>query len=355
MEARKKSATSANPKGLAGDPTILTCGTYSSSFLRRAKDFRRVFTSNQVRKLGRKAFRTPWSARLISYIPSRFVNPFPTVLYVGITNDCNLDCVMCRRQHTVIDPGYMSMDLYRAIVDEAATTKAAALFPVGLGEPLLHPEFLPMLEYARGKTIAAINVISNATVLTEEIARGMIEIRVDELHCSVDAIHPRTYARQRRGGKLEEVMENIERFLEIRARHGTDRPALSMRFLRTSINAADQEAFVNYWSSRLSDRDEIRIDQVAPYNKANIERRKRKPYPPCSDLWKMLGIRWDGAYVLCGGLPDNTLGVNARFPDTSIRAVWNCPEFNEVRRKHLRGRKTEVPACKQCITPFFIE
>ena len=315
-----------------------------------------MFSFNPVRVLGRKVFVTPWSAKLVSYLRVlEKINTFPPVMYVGITNDCNLKCIMCRRKMMVKEVGYIEMDLYRAIVDELAEVKAVSLFPMGLGEPLMHPQFLRMLEYARHKEIAQVNVVTNAMLLSEEFARGMIELGLHEVHCSVDTIQRGTYSKIRPGGDLEVVVENILRFVDLRNSRGKEFPRVVMRVIFMPQNKDEHQEYLDFWTARLSPNDMIRIGRRSKFTKANIEKRLRDPYPPCSDLWKSMGIRWDGKFVLCGGNPDNTLGLDAFFPERSIRDVWNSDHFNRMRRMHLRGRKMEIPSCGKCISPFYIK
>jgi len=98
--------------------------------------------------------------------------PFLTTYYMYITGGCNLACQHCWIAPTFEKDGgsgeCLDFDLYKLAVDEG--------IPLGLkqvkftgGEPLLHPDFMKMADYATEKGIRAW-METNGTLLTAEIA-----------------------------------------------------------------------------------------------------------------------------------------------------------------------------------------
>ena len=52
-------------------------------------------------------------------IRTRFTSPFPAIVHVELTNECNLDCPMCARTTSMTRPvQHMPDTMFRRVVDE---------------------------------------------------------------------------------------------------------------------------------------------------------------------------------------------------------------------------------------------
>jgi MoaA/NifB/PqqE/SkfB family radical SAM enzyme len=150
----------------------------------------------------------------------------PTFLQIEPVGQCNLRCAMCpisqRRDGTPWGPpAFIELDSFRRIVDEAGGVHELQL--QGLGEPMLHPRFFDMVEYA---TLAGIRVSTNtnATLLTEARAHRCVTSGLDALHVSIDGATAGTYEAIRRGARFARVVRNLERLMAARARLASDHP-----------------------------------------------------------------------------------------------------------------------------------
>ena len=61
----------------------------------------------------------------------------PKVVQFGVTNKCNLNCVMCTRDFFNLEEKHMSYSIFKELVDNLQGVKEVIL--TGWGEPLLHP------------------------------------------------------------------------------------------------------------------------------------------------------------------------------------------------------------------------
>ena len=59
-------------------------------------------------------------------------------------------------------------------------------------------------------------MISNGSLITEEVARGMIEAGLDAINISVDAAGKEVFEQTRIGLKYDKVIANIERLVRLR-------------------------------------------------------------------------------------------------------------------------------------------
>jgi len=83
----------------------------------------------------------------------------------------------------------------------------------GFGEPLFHPEIVPMV--AQVKALGApVELITNATLLTPDLSRELITAGLDRLWVSIDGATPESYADIRLGATLPQVLQNLAGFRE---------------------------------------------------------------------------------------------------------------------------------------------
>src|SRR3954468_16266815 len=111
----------------------------------------------------------------------------PEIVQIESTNICNAKCVFCPRDEMHRRQGVMDFDLFRKIVDECATLGITHVRVHNYGEPFLDKQLVEKVRYAKSKGIAEVGMISNGSLITEDIARGMIEAGLDAINISVDA------------------------------------------------------------------------------------------------------------------------------------------------------------------------
>ena len=78
--------------------------------------------------------------------------PYPNRIVLEMTPICNLSCFMCPRHIIGKNPGYMTTELWTAMIDEvAALSKDIKILPFWRGESLLHKKFIQLSKYALDK------------------------------------------------------------------------------------------------------------------------------------------------------------------------------------------------------------
>ena len=132
----------------------------------------------------------------------------------------------------------------------------------GYGEPLAHPEILEMVAAAK-RAGAAVELITNAILLSEPVARRLIELGLDRLWVSIDGATPASYADVRLGDALPQVIDNLARLKDLRALSGADHPQLGIAFVAMQRNIADLPAVVRLGQRLGADR--FSISNVLPH------------------------------------------------------------------------------------------
>ena len=160
-------------------------------------------------------------------------------IYIEPTNRCNLDCRTCMRQEWDTEPGMMSRDLFAKIVKDTRHLPAAPTFFFGgYGEPLSHPDIVWMVKQAKSLQ-ARVELITNGILLSEDLARQLIEAGLDFIWVSLDGATPESYADVRLGAALPQVLDNLSRFYRYRILNHLQSPDLGISFVAMKRNIAD--------------------------------------------------------------------------------------------------------------------
>src|SRR5260370_3600183 len=108
----------------------------------------------------------------------------------------------------------------------------------GLGEPLLNKDLPRMIAHLKARGVYVL-FNTNATLLTSEWSRALIESGLDELRCSIDGADPRTYARIRGAPLLHKIIKNLTTFMRIQKEMASSTPRASIWMTSMKENIAE--------------------------------------------------------------------------------------------------------------------
>jgi Radical SAM superfamily/Iron-sulfur cluster-binding domain len=266
----------------------------------------------------------------------------PEIVQIESTNICNAKCVFCPRDEMHRRQGIMTFDLFRKIVDECAELGITHVRVHNYGEPFVDRELVEKVRYAKQKGIREVGMISNGSLITEPVARGMVEAGLDAINISVDAGGKEIFESTRVGLKYDKVIANIERLVRIRAEQGKRRPKLILSFVRQN-NSLDEQAFIEHWRSIA---DKIHITDL--HNWAGTLHSRSDVNYPCYRPWLTFTVLWDGRVSLCCADFDGRT-VLGDLNSSSIRETWNSEPYRNVRRQHLESGGPDI--CRSCDLP----
>jgi radical SAM protein with 4Fe4S-binding SPASM domain len=266
----------------------------------------------------------------------------PDIVQIESTNLCNAKCVFCPRDEMHRRQGVMDLDLFRKIVDECAALGITHVRVHNYGEPFLDKQLVEKVRYAKQRGIAEVGMISNGSLITEELARGMVEAGLDAINISVDAAGKEIFESTRLNLDYETVVGNIRTLVRVRGELGRRRPRLILSFVRQN-NSADEQAFIHEWGQVA---DKIHITEL--HNWAGTLHGRSDVQFPCYRLWQTFTVLWDGRVSLCCADYDgrNVLGD---LRASTIAEIWNSPAYRAVRRQHLESGGPEI--CRSCDLP----
>jgi len=287
---------------------------------------------------------------------------FPNMIHIEPTNVCNIRCVMCP-QPTIMKrkKGFMSMDLYKKVIDELKDTPAEFVYLHQFGESLLHKNLFDMIKYAKRAGLQT-GFSTNATILTKENSQKLLDASLDCLILSLDGGSEDIYEKYRLGADWKKVEENCFDFMELRKKYNNEKlphvvaQTISMKDNENSIdnlydkfskyNCSFTNKPFNEWGGKVDEINELSTND----NPTDAGNRQR-----CEKPYKLLTIEWDGTVVPCTRFFDNQY-VYGVFPEKSLREIWNGEAAVNFRKSHLSDR-SKVEFCNTCICdgPSFLE
>jgi MoaA/NifB/PqqE/SkfB family radical SAM enzyme len=238
--------------------------------------------------------------------------------------------------------GVMDFELFRKVVDECAGLGITHVRVHNYGEPFLDRELVEKVRYAKSKGIAEVGMISNGSLITEEIARGMIDAGLDAINISVDAAGKEIFESTRVHLKYDEVIGNIRTLARLRNESGRTHPKLILSFVRQN-NSADEQAFIDEWRQIA---DKIHITDL--HNWAGTLNDHTDVQYPCYRLWLTFTVLWDGRVSMCCADFDGR-HIFGDLRSQTIAEVWNDPLYRAARRQHLESGGPGI--CRSCDLP----
>jgi radical SAM protein with 4Fe4S-binding SPASM domain len=266
----------------------------------------------------------------------------PEIVQIESTNICNAKCVFCPRDEMHRRQGVMSVDLFRKIVDECVELGVTHVRMHNYGEAFIDRRLVEKVRYAKERGIKEVGMISNGSLITDAVARGIIDAGLDAINISVDASGKEVFESTRIGLKYDKVIANIERLLQVREELGRRRPKLILSFVRQN-NSADEQAFIEHWKQIA---DKIHITDL--HNWAGTLNRESGVNYPCYRPWLTVTVLWDGRVSLCCADFDGR-HVLGDLNSSTIREIWNSEPYLNARRMHLESGGPEI--CRSCDLP----
>jgi radical SAM protein with 4Fe4S-binding SPASM domain len=279
---------------------------------------------------------------------------FPMMLVLSYVYPCNALCPHCPYTHSNIrkeyrDAPYMPEATFKKIADESGP-HGAYLRISGGGEPMLHPQAVELLVYAKSRG-CKIGLITNGSKFTEENSRALLGAGVDLIEFSVDACDPETYAVVRKGLDWNELLANVKMMLRVREELQSSSKIIGSAVNQTGVDIDEVERFwldigldtlikrkFLTWGTN-TDLDDSRSADAAAYIDTDEV--------PCPFIFERLNIDSRGNVMVCGyDISANTSMGNVN--QQSLRDIWHGPGFQFYRDKHLAGRGKEIGLCASC-------
>ena len=187
-------------------------------------------------------------------------------IYVEPTNMCNLECSTCIRHSWTEPAAHMKSEVYGKIISAIESMPVPpTVFFGGFGEPLFHPEIIPMIQAAKEKS-CRVELITNGVLLHEDMIYALGTAGLDTLWVSIDGATPETYADVRLGDELPAILKNLQKLRLMKYQYGWKNPILGVSFVLMKRNMGDFSKVVDL-SLRTGAR-KLMVSNVLPYTES---------------------------------------------------------------------------------------
>jgi MoaA/NifB/PqqE/SkfB family radical SAM enzyme len=134
----------------------------------------------------------------------------------------------------------------------------------GYGEPLIHPHFVEMVRQAKAAG-AQVELTTNGTLLNTDMAAALVELNLDRLVVSIDAVTPEQYEDIRVHSSFQQVIENLRNLhrLKLRRKGRRGTPRIGLAFVAMKRNAADLAKLP--WLTAHVGAQEILVSNLVPH------------------------------------------------------------------------------------------
>ncbi|OGO93216.1 MAG: hypothetical protein A3F41_07280 [Coxiella sp. RIFCSPHIGHO2_12_FULL_44_14] len=274
----------------------------------------------------------------VPHLPERYL--------LDLATKCNLRCPMCPvwgsednvLQETV--KGVMPLAAAQKVLDEIMRVKPLVQ-PNMYGEPLLAPRLRERIIDMKRRGIA-VAMNTNGLTLDDELAQFFVDVQLDSIFFSIDAVTESTLKKIRGIRKLERIEVAVLKMLQ--ARGEKQYPRVGVSFTEQDDNRHERDAFIHRWVHVV---DCVRIGLLFENGRFK-DMPDPGPRKPCPSIYHTMPIHNDGQVTVCclDGFKQTNMG-NV-FKDGGVEAVWQGKAFQEVRHYHETGQWDKVPFCENC-------
>lgn len=180
----------------------------------------------------------------------------PFDLQIEVTTTCNLRCIMCYGTMPMPPARHLRFDAFQRVVDQIPNLYRVV--PQGIGEPLLNPDLMAMVDYAARRG-CAVDFHTNAMLLTEARATRLIDDGLAALTVSIDAATAETFEAIRPGSRFAQIVENLERLRDMKRARRARFPQLRFHVVAMKPNLAEMPDIL-----RLAHRLDVEMVIISP-------------------------------------------------------------------------------------------
>jgi len=277
--------------------------------------------------------------------------------YIEITEKCNLNCPFCPSSKLGGHRGEMSLATFENVLFHLQG-KVDEIFLHVLGEPLLHPQFLDILN-AVDKSHFKLNLTTNGILISQYADSIFASQALRQINFST---HAYAYLpKEKAFAVLNDTLAFADRLSE-------ERPEVYLNFrlwnetsdaISDAWNASVIKVLSEHFQADLSqEKFSVRHKSFPIKGRLYLHRDSRFTWPSgigeekntgtCHGILDQCAVLFDGTVVPCcldykGNIP---LG---KFPDENFDSIFHSEKAERI-RCGFKNHKLEDPFCKRC--PF---
>ncbi|MBE5857813.1 MAG: radical SAM/SPASM domain-containing protein [Lachnospiraceae bacterium] len=304
---------------------------------------------------------------------------YPLCISIEPSNLCNFKCVMCYHGNNEDDPQAAPLSnakpeiVEKVIEDIKSWTRDGKqviqlIKLYSLGEPLINaqtPEILRMVKEAG--ICKQVEITTNASLLSKEVARKLVDYGLDTLRISVYAVDEKRHIRVTKSKiSPNDIADNVRYLREYRDSIGKKSPRIIAKMFETMTQ--EDEEFVEKYKGIA---DEVGFDKVFridlggadPFENVYGEGKADQFHSDSLQKGSILGykhacrypfthitVRNDGSVICCCSDWRKELLIG-NIMEHSLEHLWNSKTLYNIRKRMLETKGMGWRVCKDCEIP----
>lgn len=292
----------------------------------------------------------------------------PYTVAIDPCNLCNFRCKFCAMQVSKKPQSYkkqiMTFELFTKIIDDLTEfpDKLKILRISGQGEPLLNPNIIEMIEYAKNKNVSdTIEIVTNGSMLEPKLNRRLANSGVDKVRISIEGLSEEDYFKmadikidfnefianirdlhQQSNGKCEICIKTVDA--------ATSTEELENKFYNLFEEICDRifiDKIVPLWSDFQQITNTFHIDEKRGMHGQEINKVRICPFPFYSFI-----INSEGEVTACCADWERKL-VLGDVSKEKLADIWKGKKYREFLITMLQGNKQQYEMCNTCTLPNY--
>ena len=273
------------------------------------------------------------------------ISDFPLNVAIEVTNNCNLNCIMCHNDIMKRPKGYMPMGTYKKIIDEIVKENPHTRIWLDFyGEALLAGwKLYYMVDYAKKRGCTNVCINTNGTLMKQEYADMLLDSNVDYISLDCDGFSEEVYEKIRVNASRDVFYNNVEYLLAEKKRR--NHPVIvDIKVIDMPENHHEIDQIVDYWQKRGAWTAVRRCGEWVSNGGGQSDSKNRIA---CGISVGVAAISWDGNVAGCAWDYDCDMAFG-NINEKSLKDIWQRRN-NDFVSKHFAHRWQELPAmCQNC-------
>lgn len=312
----------------------------------------------------------------------------PSYISIEVTSKCNLFCKMCSLTQGLSSTSsratYFSDEMWLSIRSSIRGVVDLVQF-TGFGEPTLHKNFGKMLNDLNSDGVH-FGFTTNGTSISEDFAQNLAKFwLLKHVNVSIDTADRGVY-KQVRGGKLEKVLDNIEKLSAV---HGNFVLSVSAVAMRSTVSTLDKlpsiirsrgvrHLVIQSLFDQSSDgiEEDISLSNAAEQSILSLKEEAQREginlifehsarieddlsdtrqfgsgrdltTRDCNLPWSSLHLDANGTVFPCCRAAAENASALGNLKNATLEEIWNGPQYNDFRRSLSDPHKCPQ-ICSKC-------
>lgn len=279
---------------------------------------------------------------------------YPHNLMIEVTNACNLRCLMCYNRKMKRKKGYMKLQTYKKVLDQAKEINIEMIGLYTTGESFLHPKIFDFIKMAKNKGFKYVYITTNGILLDKEKIEKIFASGLDSIKFSIDAASKKSYEQLKPGASFDCLYKNIKLLREMRDRKKS-KLKIYASFVLTNKNYRELKNFRSFWKNII---DEVLISVVG--NQSNLQKKEFNNLIPknikkkmiakkryCNLLWNRIVVTYDGKLTICPEDFEAEL-IYGDIHKQTLKKAWNNQRMKQFRKMFKTENFKLSPRCNRC-------